>query len=271
MFPLSDNNPTIRTPYCVVGLLLINVLAFVWLLRQDPQDQQLTIIRHGFVPARISQLSDQRIVVDVPLAEEPQLVNVNVAPPKKLRLAANSGEILASMVTMMFLHGGWLHLIGNMWFLWLFGNNIEDRLGHLIFSLFYLLGGLFALGCQWWIDPASTTPVIGASGAVAAVLGAYAVTFPFARVRTLVFLVFFITIVELPALMVLGIWFFMQVVEGLGAIRMQGMPNAENVAFWAHVGGFVFGLGLMPLLSLGVPPPGADWRREADQLFEFER
>lgn len=268
MFPLHDNNPTNRTPYCVVGLIVVNVLSFLWLSRQDPVDQQLAVIRYGFVPARVAQLTNPRLAVEVPLQEDPRVINVNLGPQQKVRLAADSGEILASTVTMMFLHGGWMHLIGNMWFLWLFGNNIEDRLGHVVFSLFYWLGGLMALICQWWIDPGSTMPVIGASGAVAAVLGAYAVTYPWARVRTLVFLLVFVTVVELPALVVLGLWFVMQVFEGLGAMRMQGLPNGENVAFWAHIGGFVVGALLMPLLAFGAAPPAQDERTAAQRWFE---
>jgi hypothetical protein len=158
---------------------------------------------------------------------------------------------------MMFLHGNWLHFGGNMWFLWIFGNNIEDRLGHFGFPLFYTVGGFFALACQWINDPGSTIPAIGASGAVAAVLGAYAITFPTAQVRTLVVLVVIITVVDLPALIVLGAWFIVQLLSATGALDL-GM--AGGVAWWAHIGGFVAGLVLMPLFTAGAGAAEDDWR-----------
>jgi membrane associated rhomboid family serine protease len=160
----------------------------------------------------------------------------------------------------MFLHGGWMHLLSNMWFLWLFGNNVEDRLGHVVYLVFYLLGGLAALFCHWLTDPASAVPVIGASGAVAAVLGAYAITFPFARIRTLVFLLVFVTIVDLPALLVLGVWFLGQLLEARASLNLE---VDGGVAFMAHVGGFVAGLILMPLLG-GTRPPEDEGPRRID-------
>jgi membrane associated rhomboid family serine protease len=166
----------------------------------------------------------------------------------------------------MFLHGSWWHLISNMWMMWVFGNNIEDRLGHGIFVMFYLLGGLIAIVCQYFVDPGSTTPVIGASGAVAAVLGGYAVTFPAARVRTLVFLLI-VMIVDLPALAVLGAWFVLQLVS---ALHLFGGALDSPVAFWAHIGGFVAGIAMMPIMSIGAPPMETDWRREAQELFQFD-
>jgi membrane associated rhomboid family serine protease len=157
--------------------------------------------------------------------------------------------------------------------LWLFGNNVEDRLGHVLFFCFYLLGGLLATACHWAYDPASTTPVIGASGAVSAVLGAYAVTWPHARVKTVVFLIVFVTVIEFPALLVLGFWFVTQLIEAAGLLRLPmrgGAVIAEpaSVAWWAHVGGFVAGLVLMPLLSAGAPPADTDWKKEAEAMFK---
>jgi membrane associated rhomboid family serine protease len=156
------------------------------------------------------------------------------------------------MFTSMFMHAGLMHLLSNMWFLWLFGNNVEDRLGHVVYLFFYLVGGLAALACHWATNPSSPVPVVGASGAVAAVLGAYAITFPFAKVRTLVFLFVFVTIIDLPALMVLGFWFLGQLLEARHALN-AGVDG--GVAFMAHVGGFVAGLILMPLLGGTRPPP----------------
>jgi membrane associated rhomboid family serine protease len=137
----------------------------------------------------------------------------------------------------MFLHGGWLHIGGNMLFLWVFGNNVEDRLGYLVYPLFYVMGGIAAAALQIAFAPSSTIPSLGASGAIGAVLGAYAVLFPYARVTTLV-IFFFITVVELRAVYVLLAWFLLQLLSGVGELgsRVNG-----GVAFWAHVGGFVFG------------------------------
>ena len=141
----------------------------------------------------------------------------------------------------MFMHGGWLHLIFNMWFLVIFGPKVEDRLGKTIFLFFYIMGGLLAAGMHWVSDPGSLVPVVGASGAVAAVLGAYAISWPLARIHTLVFLVFIFFVIEVPALVFLGGWFVVQLLSGL-----QGADG--GVAWWAHIGGFVGGMLFMPML-----------------------
>ena len=165
---------------------------------------------------------------------------------KRVPLPPDRGEIYFSLISCMFMHGGLMHLAGNMWFLWLFGNNVEDRLGPGLFLFFYLLGGLLGSGCHWMLqDPNSLTPLIGASGAVATVLGAYAVTWPWARVHTLVFIIIFVTIIDLPALFVLGTWFLLQIWEA-----QKGVVGPQ-VAWWAHIGGFLAGMILMPLLSSG--------------------
>ena len=268
MFPFHDNNPTVRTPFVTVTLVVLNVLAFLWLISlPDGGARESLIVRRGFVPARLAQLSNpnQVVVVDLDKPEREDIPQIRHAPAVQIILPPDRGDVLASLITTMFLHGGWMHLIGNMWFLWLFGNNIEDRLGHFVFFCFYLVGGLFATFCHWAHDPASTIPVIGASGAVSAVLGAYAVTFPTARVKCLIFLFIFVTIIELPALAVLGIWFVTQLLDALGSVHL-GLDG--GVAWWAHVGGFVSGCVLMPLLSAGAPPPGGAWHEEAKQAFE---
>ena len=146
--------------------------------------------------------------------------------------------------TAMFMHGSLLHLAGNMLFLWIFGNNIEDSMGRPRFIVFYLLGGLAALAGQVLIDPSSTAPTIGASGAIAAVLGGYAVLHPRARIVTLVLIVFFVTIVELPALLVLGLWFGLQVLYGQAQLS-DPAGGGGGVAYFAHIGGFLFGLLLI--------------------------
>ncbi len=274
MIPLYDLNPHRRIPWLTVLIIGANVVAMLWLYQlpgaaPDKLDKLEVIARYGFVPERMRQLSDPNLVVKVrfPVADAP-VVRRGAAPAfRTVSLPARRGQILGSMFTMMFLHGGWFHLIGNMWFLWLFGNNIEDRLGHVVFGVFYVLGGLLALACHWIAQPTSTLPVIGASGAVAAVLGAYAITFPAAKVRTLVF-IGIVMLVDLPALLVLGVWFFAQMLQGVGALQ-GGMHN--SVAWWAHVGGFVAGIALMPLLALGAPPPDEDWQKDIGDLFRVDR
>lgn len=235
LLPFHDDNPTRRTPWGTCTIIAINVLAFVWTLQLSPRQQQQLYFQNGFVPARLTQLDDPK---PIPLAGQPGLA---LAPMRTER-------VLLSLVTCMFLHGGWLHLLGNMWFLWIFGNNVEDRLGPLPYLAFYLAGGILASLCHWLIvrtSPAATMPVVGASGAVAAILGAYAITWPWARVHTLVFLLIFITVIDLPALLVLGVWFAGQLISVAAAD-----PNSTvNVAFWAHIGGFLTGMLLMPLLS----------------------
>jgi membrane associated rhomboid family serine protease len=141
----------------------------------------------------------------------------------------------------MFLHGGWFHLIGNMWFLWVFGNNVEDSMGRLRYLFFYLICGLAAAATQTWVNPASAVPMVGASGAISGVMGAYVVLYPRVRVHVLVILVIFITRIVVPAYLMLGYWFFLQVIGG-------GLASSEGgVAFWAHAGGFVAGAVLISI------------------------
>jgi len=252
--PLHDDNPTVRKPVATLLIIAINVVSFVWFLGLSPQRSHGVQFHRGFVPARVAQLTHPeplRVsfeeVVPGPFGSE-MLVE------RQVTLQPVRGEILLSLLTCMFLHGGWLHLIGNMWFLWLFGNNVEDRLGSIWFCILYLIGGLLASGCHWLSSPSSTAPVIGASGAVAAILGAYAITWPWARVRTLVFLFVLITTIDLPALLVLGLWFVGQVLAGTQQLE-AGV--AGGVAFWAHAGGFLAGVFLMPLLSAAISPPAS--------------
>ena len=250
MFPLYDSNPAGRTPWVTLLLIGVNLIVMLWLLSLPEQQQVEVIVHHGFVPKRIAQLVDPKVLVEVEVApaQDPGPFFQPAPVPPPMVLQPDRGEILLSFVTMMFLHGGWAHILGNMWFLWIFGNNVEDRLGHFMYGGFYFLGGWLALASQWAIAPNSTAPAIGASGAVAAVLGAYAITFPRAKVRTLVFLVVFVTIIDLPALVVLGLWIGGQILNGIGAI---GLGMDGGVAWWAHIGGFFSGLLLMPLLTLG--------------------
>ena len=231
----------------------------VWLIRLPGPEQAVAPFQYGFVPARIRQLqNDQPLVIDLNAMAQKRHLPLVGGAPAEIRIEAQPLSILLSLLTCMFLHGGWLHLIGNMWFLWIFGDNVEDRLGHVWYLLFYLAGGLLASTCHWLTDPDSVTPVIGASGAVATILGAYAVTWPTAKVRTLVFLGIFITTVDLPSLAFLGLWFVMQLVE---AGMARGVGVGGGVAWWAHVGGFLAGVVLMPLLfgSWGRKSRGDAW------------
>jgi membrane associated rhomboid family serine protease len=251
MFPIRDDNPQINKPYATYAIIALNALAWV-LMQGMGSDEQLakSVCEFGLIPA---DLFAHDFFSNEGFSHE----SVSRCPD-----GAGWGGVFSSM----FMHGGWMHLIGNMWFLWIFGNNIEDRLGHLIFPLFYFAGGIGAAAVHWAIDPVSNVPVIGASGAVAAVLGAYALTYPTAKVRTLIFLGVFIRIIDIPAMVVLGLWFLLQMVQGL--IQL-GPAAGGGVAWWAHVGGFGVGMVLMPLLTIGAPPPGKDWREESKRMFDL--
>jgi rhomboid family protein len=218
VIPLRDANPTRRTPVVTLAIIAACVLVYgyqVLLLAQGGESAlDRFITRWGVVPV--------------------ELVDALQAG------ALASGE-LVTLVTSQFLHGSLVHIAGNMLFLWIFGNNIEDRFGRLAFVAFYLVGGIVAGLTQVAIDPTSTVPTIGASGAIAAVLGAYLVLFPGARVTTAIFLVFFYQLIEIPAIFVLGFWFVLQLFDGLGSLGAMGQATTGGVAFFAHIGGFVFG------------------------------
>lgn len=265
-FPFHDDNPTVRAPVATVGLIVLNVLAFVYVSRLPAQQQQDVVYHRGFVPKRVKQLTQPVVVpvkapAQIPLGRMPDGRLIVREGVKTIRFPPDRGEILMSLLTCMFLHGGWLHLLGNMWFLWIFGNNVEDRLGRLLFLLVYLGGGIVASACHWAMTPTPDVPVIGASGAVATVLGAYAITWPWARVHTLVFFFIFITVIDIPALVVLGVWFAGQLLSG---VQTLGNAAATGVAWWAHIGGFTAGVVLMPLLSSMVAAPKPRRRRETE-------
>jgi membrane associated rhomboid family serine protease len=235
-----------------------------------PEDRYEEVLaRYGFVPARLEQLVHPQKVVDVRFPRQPvQHGPLRMQPPPRvIRLKTDRPAIIFSIFSMMFMHGGWWHLIGNMWFLWIFGNNIEDRLGSLLFAFFYLLGGVVAIFCHWAVAAGQDAliPTVGASGAVSAVLGAYAITYPWTHIRTLVFLGIFVTLVDLPALVVLGVWFILQLVEAQGMLQVGGAQ--KGVAFWAHVGGFVAGWAMMPLMSPKSDERGAELERQLEDLF----
>jgi membrane associated rhomboid family serine protease len=264
LFPLFDLNPHRRFPIVTLLIIAANAAVMLWSWPLDEVQQSKLAMRYGFVPARLSHVHQGRDIVAHIRAIDDR--TGQIVPIEDIRLSTKASDVYFTFLTTMFLHGGWGHLLMNMWMLWVFGNNIEDRLGHVVYLAFYLLGGVVATLAFWASNPDATTPVVGASGAVAAVLGAYAITFPTAKVRTLVFFLL-ILIVDIPALVLLGIWFVLQVVSGL--MGLWGVA-LEPVAFWAHIGGFVTGMILMPLFSLGASPPGKDWRKETDELFRFD-
>jgi membrane associated rhomboid family serine protease len=220
VLPLRDNIPSATRPTVTWLIIAANLLAFFWEL------SGADVLAWTLVPARFT------------------------ADP-----AGNA----VTVVTAMFLHGGWLHVLGNMLYLWIFGDNVEDRLGHARYALLYLAGGVAAAFAQIAISPGSAVPMLGASGAIAAVLGAYLVLYPRASVYTWVPL--FLGIVPIPAVVWLGLWFVLQLLSGVASL---GVQSGGGVAFFAHVGGFVAGVVLVKLLD-----PGPPWRRGARPLTTF--
>jgi len=218
MFPLADVIPSRTTPVVTVSLIAINALAFLFQLTLSDDELQQFVQQYGVVPAYFSWVS---------------------------------------VITSMFLHGGWLHFLGNMLYLWIFGDNVEDRMGHGWYLIFYLLCGTAAAVGQAITQPYSLIPMIGASGAIAGVMGAYFVLFPHSRVLTVVFILLFVDIIEIPAIFFLGIWFLMQFFSGVGSL---GSGSASGgVAFWAHVAGFATGAGIGAMWRLGETSERRRW------------
>lgn len=213
MIPFRDDNPTKRFPIVTVLLIAANLAVFVYQFTLSEAELARVVYRFGMVPRDLTAL-------------DPGLIPV----------------FGTSLFTSMFLHGGVIHLLGNMWYLWIFGDNIEDRMGPFRFLIFYLVCGLLAAFVHVGFNPGSGIPTIGASGAVAGVLGAYLVSYPFARVLTLVPLLIFWPVIELPALIVLGSWFIVQLFNG--TMALTGAAGG-GIAFWAHIGGFMAGVFLI--------------------------
>jgi membrane associated rhomboid family serine protease len=240
VIPLRDNIPTSRTPVVTIALIAINVAVyFLWqrggITLGDPTNAHYicNLQDHAAIPYEITHPGKQ----------------VEIATG----CAAPTAATWTTVFTAMFMHGGLLHLGGNMLFLWIFGNNVEDAMGYVKFTIFYLLGGVAALLLQVLIGPNSQVPTLGASGAIAAVLGAYIILFPRARVVTVIFIIFFFTILELPALVVLGLWFLQQALFGYFDLANPG-GGGGGVAYFAHIGGFVFGLLAVRVLAKRPPP-----------------
>jgi membrane associated rhomboid family serine protease len=217
MLPLYDTVRIRRFPLVNVALIAANVLVFFYELQLGPSALKSFIFTWGLIPAR---------------------------------LTGDPSTAWLTIFSAMFLHGSWVHLLGNMWFLHIFGDNVEARMGKLRYLLFYLLSGVAAVLLQTYLQPDSQQPMIGASGAIAGVLGAYLISFPRARIASLVPILFIFTIVEVPAALFLIIWFLIQVYSGLFA--MQG-ASASSIAWWAHIGGFIFGLIMVFFFSRRTP------------------
>jgi membrane associated rhomboid family serine protease len=208
MIPLRDSQRSFSTPYITILLIVCNAMVFLFTVSLDPYSRNHFLMTYGMIPARLHW---------------------------------------DTLITSMFLHGGWLHVVGNMWFLWIFGDNVEDTLGHGRYLLFYLLCGVAAALAQVALSPESRVPTVGASGAIAGVMGAYLVKFPHSRIVTLVFLFVFVTTVEVPAVVMLLYWFVIQLFSGVGTIG-HSQVSQGGVAWFAHVGGFVAGMVLILLL-----------------------
>jgi len=209
MFPIRDTQPSYSKPVVTVFLIVINLLVFLYEFSLDGYSQNEFVATYALVP------------------EHFQFINI---------------------LTSMFLHGGWMHVLGNMWFLWIFGDNIEDILGHSKYLMFYLLCGVVASLTHILLNPGSTLPSVGASGAIAGVLGAYLLLFPRARVTTLIPIFIFFWIRDLPAIFILGLWFVLQLFSGVGSPSVAGQEQAGGVAYFAHIGGFILGMILIAVM-----------------------
>jgi membrane associated rhomboid family serine protease len=218
MLPIKDDQPRYSTPFVNTFLIVLNILIFFYQWTLGPRAGLAFVKIYGEVPAHLSAF----------LAGSPRYTLPAVVIP---------------FFTSMFLHGGWAHVLGNMWFLYIFGDNVEDHLGHFKYLVFYIASGLLAMATQVSISPHSTVPTVGASGAIAGVLGAYFLLYPRARVLTW----FFIFVIYLPAWIVLGEWIVIQFLNGTAVLSMAPDSDMGGVAFWAHVGGFVAGMAMIKL------------------------
>ena len=227
MVPLRDDNPTTITPYITYGLIGINILIFFHQASLNSEQLEYFFHLYALVPKELTA-SFHGLSINQPVPE------------------------WMTLITSQFLHGGFLHLGGNMLYLWIFGNNIEERLGHCKYLIFYLACGVLAALSQWFFSPLSSIPSLGASGAIAGVMGAYILRFPRAQILTLVPIGFFFISVRIPAVFFLGFWFIQQALFSFASLNVPANSGMESggIAYWAHAGGFVFGFILGPLLGL---------------------
>lgn len=255
MFPIRDDNPHFLTPVVTLGIIALNGAA--WLFVQGlgtPETLGRSLCAFGVIPADLLGT----LAPGTHIALGPGMVCVTGA-----------GSAWHTPLTSMFMHGGWFHLLANMWFLWIFGNNVEDAMGHVRFAVFYLLCGFAAVTAQVAAGPESAIPMVGASGAIGGVMGAYVLFYPRVNVHLLVFfgIVF---VVAVPAVFMLGYWFLLQLIGGLGTLGSEG----GGVAFWAHAGGFAAGMVLAPLFrnaELLYRHPYYGWRRRPSATRRWRR
>jgi membrane associated rhomboid family serine protease len=213
MFPIKDDQPSYSTPYVNIFLIVLNILIYFYQWTLGPRGEEAFVRIYGEVPSHLAAF---------------------LAGSHRYTLP----DVIVPFFTSMFLHGSWMHVLGNMWFLYIFGDNIEDYLGHFKYLIFYLLSGLLAMSVQVAVNPTSNLPTVGASGAIAGVLGAYFLLYPRARVLTW----FFVFVLYLPAWIVLGEWIVIQFLSGTASLSVNAGRDVGGVAFWAHVGGFVAGM-----------------------------
>lgn len=239
MVPLRDENPTRTIPFVTYGIIALNILIFIYETTLSPQQLEQFFRIWAIVPVQLTTAGFSSQMIGEPLPE------------------------WITLFTSQFLHAGFLHIAGNMLFLWIFGNNVEDKLGHIRYLIFYLSCGALAALAQWFFSAYSTVPSLGASGAIAGVMGAYILRFPKAKVLTLIPIGFFP--VYIPAFFFLGIWFVQQALYGLASLNAPTNVGMENggIAYWAHAGGFVFGAILGPLLGLFADAPERDTASES--------
>lgn len=233
MFPYKDDNPTILTPFVTVGIIALT--AAVWVLIQGAGTQPAlgkSVCELGAIPGEL-------------LGRIRETVRIPIGPG--LACDVGTDGTWYTVMTSVFLHGGWFHLIGNMWFLWVFGNNVEDSMGHTRFVVFYLVCGLFAALAQIFTSPSSPVPMVGASGAISGVMGAYLILYPRVRVHMLVFFGFWMTTVAVPAYLMLVYWAFLQLLGSLPALASA--RESGGIAFMAHLGGFIAGAALIKLFA----------------------
>jgi membrane associated rhomboid family serine protease len=256
VFPIRDDNPHFLTPYVTYAIIGLNVAA--WLLVQGLGiEPKLTaaVCNFGLIPGEL--LGNFSAGTQLPMGPG-------------MACIVSDGFSGYTLVTSMFMHGGWLHLLGNMWFMWIFGNNVEDSMGHARFVVFYLLCGLVAAALQIVSNPQSGIPMVGASGAIGGVMGAYILLYPRVHVHMLIFLGFYITTIAVPAIFMLGYWFAIQLLGGISSIGAQG----GGVAFWAHIGGFVAGAVLVLLFrnpELLARHPYYGWSQRASPTRNWRR
>jgi membrane associated rhomboid family serine protease len=253
MIPLRDNIPSRSAP--VVNYAMIAICALVFFAQLSGGEQSTLVEQYGMIPARVLHPSQP---IEVPVAQEAtgeyerrrlpsgEMVEAPVVRTVMKPAAPSAVPAVMTLLTCVFLHGGWMHFLGNMWFLWIFGDNVEDRFGHIGYLIFYLATGVAASLSHLMSAPGSTIPTIGASGAIAGVMGAYLVSYPHARVQALIPIVYIMQIIVVPAPIFLGIWMLMQLFQGVSSISAV---ETTGVAFWAHIGGFIAGAAVTWLLD----------------------